>query len=356
MNYSDSCAPPQQHRLSGRLPAPDVLAASRLISVSVKQAAAQFMRKPGSHAYTWATVDKVHPPFFLDRSFVRSADHFWTFADGGIDNKGMHNATNDAGPYLVSIITVCLNSERHIEQTLESVRTQKNVACEHIVIDGGSTDRTTEILASRLLKDGSWISGPDAGIADAMNKGIRLSRGEWLLVVQSDDYLLGDEVLAKALEQLTTELDIGAFPIHFGDEDSPALIMPPGVGFRLNLKGLHHQGVFIRRSLFERLGLYDTSFGIMMDYEFFLRAYRAGARFQQFANPAISMMRDSGISSRLDWLNLKKRFDEEKRVHRTHQTRWLSWFYDAWWMLYPRYRQLRAHLSHRSADGSADGG
>lgn len=270
--------------------------------------------------------------------------------------QDMHTTPNHLGTCSVSVITVCLNSERYIEQTLESVRTQKNVAYEHIVIDGGSKDRTTEILADTLLGNGCWISEPDEGIADAMNKGIRLARGEWLLVVQSDDYLLSDEVLAKALEQLTPEIDIGAFPILFGDVHSPTFIKPPGVGFRLNLKGLHHQGVFIRRSLFERLGLYDTSFRIMMDYEFFLRAYRAGARFQQFANPAISMMRGSGISSRLDWLNLKKRFDEEKRAHRMHQTRWLSWFYDAWWMLYPRYRELRAYLSQRSADGSADGG
>ena len=249
---------------------------------------------------------------------------------------------------LISIITACLNSSRHIGQTLESVAAQRDIHCEHIIADGGSTDATLAIVESGLRPGGRWVSGPDSGIAEAMNKGLALAQGEWLLFLQSDDYLCNPNVLAEASKHFAPDLDICGFPVLFGSDESAATMQPRGAGFWLNFKtGLNHQGTFIRRALFERIGAYDTTFKIAMDYEFFLRAYRAGAIFRCHPGPTVALMRDSGVSSQLDWPNLKRRFAEEERVHRKFETRRLAPLYDAWWTLYPRYRQFRAGLAPR---------
>ncbi len=123
---------------------------------------------------------------------------------------------------------------------------------------------------------------------------------------------------------------------------------PRGANYWLNFKtGLNHQGTFIRRSLFERIGAYDDSFKIAMDYEFFLRAYRLGANFKCHLDPVVAVMRDSGISSQLDWTNLKARLAEEERAHRKLETPQVELLYDAWWAVYPLYRQLRAKITRR---------
>ena len=242
-----------------------------------------------------------------------------------------------------SIITACLNSERYIQQTIESVAAQVDVTCEHIIVDGGSSDRTLEIVRDSLPASGRCISGPDSGIAEAMNKGIALATGEWLLFLQSDDYLFNSETLKSAFKHFHSDVDICGFPVLFGSGGALRLVHPRGAGPWLNFKtGFNHQGTFIRRSLFDRLGGYDTSFKIAMDYELFLRVLRSGGLFEWHAAPVISVMRDSGISSQLDWPNLSRRLREEKRAHEMHQTAALWLPYKLWWSLYPSYRRVRS--------------
>jgi glycosyltransferase involved in cell wall biosynthesis len=247
---------------------------------------------------------------------------------------------------LISVVTACLNSGRHVAQTLASVREQVGVECEHVVADGGSTDDTLALVEAGLRPGGRVVSGPDTGIADAMNKGLALARGEWLLFLQSDDYLTGPTVLADAARHFHDDVDVCGFPVLFGDEAGARRMPPRGANWWLNFKtGLNHQGTFIRRSMFDRLGGYDTSFRVAMDYEWFLRAYRANARFAFHDAPVVSLMRHTGVSSLQDWPSLRKRLMEEQRVHRKLQRPAMRPLYAAWWLLYPRYRQLRAGLS-----------
>jgi glycosyltransferase involved in cell wall biosynthesis len=246
---------------------------------------------------------------------------------------------------LISVITACLNGERHIGQTIASVAQQRNITCEHIVVDGGSTDGTLAILATNLSANGRWISERDSGIADAMNKGIAMSRGEWLLFLQSDDYLAENSVLASAATRFAPETDICGFPVMYGSEDSLMHVRPRGAGFWLNFKtGFNHQGTFIRRTLFNRLGGYDTSFKIAMDYEFFLRARRSQGRFRCFSDPVVAVMRSTGISSQRDWPSLQRRFAEERLVHEKHQTPAMGAMYAAYWAMYPAYRRALSIL------------
>jgi glycosyltransferase involved in cell wall biosynthesis len=253
---------------------------------------------------------------------------------------------------VISVITAAFNSAGHIADTLASVRAQVGIECEHVVADGGSSDATLALVSAGLRPGGQCVSGPDSGIADAMNKGIALSRGEWLLFLQSDDYLLDEHVLARASAFFRPGLDVCGFPVRFGDATTSKLTRNRGAGFWLNFKdGINHQGTFIRRSLFDRIGDYDTSFRIAMDYDFFLRAKRRGARFAFHDAPVVAMMRDTGVSSQRDWPSLARRFDEERRVHRAHSLPVLAPAYGVWWLLYPRYRKLR----HAARTGTAAG-
>ena len=248
-------------------------------------------------------------------------------------------------PPTISIITVCLNSERYIRDTLESVREQSRRPHEFIVIDGGSTDRTNAIVGEYLDVVTRHVSEPDRGIADAMNKGVRLSTGDYLMFLHSDDFLVDSGAIERVEGALDRRWSIHGFDVVFRSGVDETLIRPRNFGFRMNFKiPFCHQGVLCRRSLFEELGSFDESFKICMDYDFFLRAYRSGHTEQRHDFP-IAVMRDTGISSRRDWAGLSARFAEERRVHEKNaNSAWLKMLYAVYWPLYLPYRRARYRL------------
>ncbi|GLQ88530.1 glycosyltransferase family 2 protein [Dyella flagellata] len=251
----------------------------------------------------------------------------------------------------ISVITVVYNGAHSIEKCLQSVADQEKVAYEHIVIDGGSTDGTVDILKRHADKLAYWCSEKDAGIADAMNKGILHAKGNWIIFIHADDGLVSPDVLAKALAKMPLKVDIVAFPVLFGSLGNLRLHPPRPAGFWTRFKlGMCHQGMFVRRALFQRIGVFDTGFGICMDYEHVLRAVSAGASVRVFAEPAVAWMDDAGISSRRDWPSLRTRFLEEKRAQHLHVTslpmRCLYFFY---WSAYLPYRKIRSMLKDKRA-------
>ncbi|WP_295583752.1 glycosyltransferase family 2 protein [uncultured Lamprocystis sp.] len=244
----------------------------------------------------------------------------------------------------ISVVTVTLNARETIRKTLDSVLAQADVVVEYVVIDGGSTDGTREIIrhyAPRLFK---WVSEPDQGISDAMNKGLAFCNGDYILFLHSDDYLVNEHTLAQALDAMRrVHADIYAFDIYFGSAAAFSRLSPRGFSWRMRFKpGIYHQGALCHRSLFDRLGGFDTTLAITMDYEFFLRAYDIGAQVHCIQLP-LSMMRDTGVSSRRDWPALKRRFLEERQIHqRRRTTAAMRFIYAIYWPLYLSYRRLRA--------------
>ncbi len=239
----------------------------------------------------------------------------------------------------ISVITISLNSERYIEDTIVSVQSQSYSNLEYLVIDGGSRDGTLNIIERYAHGIDKWISAPDEGIADAMNKGIAMASGEYLMFLHSDDYLLNPDSLSSAAALLDRKVDVAAFSLYLDYGDRKVFTPPQRLRFLLNLKaGIRHQAALCRRELFERIGWFDKQFKICMDYDFFLRAHRAGAAFRNFSLP-ISVMRTTGISSQRDRDSLRMRFREEKRVHEKNVKglglRLLYWLY---WNTYPLYR------------------
>ncbi len=243
----------------------------------------------------------------------------------------------------IAVITVCYNAEKYIEQTIQSVLAQSYPEIEYIIIDGGSTDGTLDIIRKYDEKITKWTSEPDRGIADAMNKGLALASGELILFLHADDYLADPGVLDAAVSQMTGDWDIYAFDIYFSRGGVLELQRPRGFDWRINVKiGMCHQGLVCRRRLFKDIGFFDPDLKIDMDYDFILRAYRRGAKLKLIDLP-LAVMRDTGISSRSDWPSLRERFLEEKRVHRKHcKGPLMRGMYFIYWMLYMPYRRVRA--------------
>lgn len=248
---------------------------------------------------------------------------------------------------LITIVTVVFNGEKYIEQTIRSVLDQDYPHLEYILIDGGSTDGTLDIIRRYESRISHWVSEPDSGIADAMNKGILKSSGQYLLFLHSDDYLCSNSVIRKSVEKMRKKYDLHSFPIYYENNGHRLLRRSRGFNPFINLKtGFYHQGVFFHSNIFKRLGFYDTAFHIAMDYEYFLRAYRAGAKSVVHNLPPVSVMRDTGVSSKKDWVSLQKRFGEEKRVHAKHSNSlFLKYFYKLYWVSYMNYRKILLLMS-----------
>lgn len=239
---------------------------------------------------------------------------------------------------LISIITVSLNAEMFIEQTIQSVLNQTYKNIEYIIVDGGSTDRSVEIINKYKKYIAHFISEKDDGIADAMNKGFALATGRYILFLHADDYFYRNTSLEKACDFLEESVDIFACTIQFGKE---LRIIEPGKGnFWINFKGIPHQGILCGKSLIKRLSGFDTQFKICMDYDLLLRAYRCGTKLKKIP-VVLAVMRETGVSSQQDWQSLKYRFDEERRVHQKNcNSSAMKFFYQLYWFLYLPYRRL----------------
>lgn len=188
---------------------------------------------------------------------------------------------------LVSVITVCYNSREHIAEAMESVLAQSYGSIEYIVVDGGSTDGTVDIVRSygdRFAGRLRWVSEPDDGIYDAMNKGIALSTGELVGLLNSDDAYPPDAI-ERIVGAFRAEPDAGAV---FGDveviaqDGSPlrteVAFTPEPDSLPLRMP-MCHQSLFVARRVYRELGGFDTSYRILADYEHVLRMLRAGERF-----------------------------------------------------------------------------
>lgn len=246
----------------------------------------------------------------------------------------------------ITIITISLNSEKYLEETISSVLSQNYQDIEYIIIDGKSTDRTTEIIKKYDSQIDQWISEPDRGIADAMNKGLSMARGDYILFLHSDDYLLKPDVIEKLMHLIKTPSEIVMCNIYLEKNGKTSLYRPRGLNWWVNFKtGIFHQSVFCSRKLFDRIGNFDTHFKITMDYDFFLRAYHTKASVQKVDMP-LSVMRLVGISSQRDWPNLKNRLLEEKRVHYKNCTSpGMKLIYNIYWFFYPVYKRCQSYLT-----------
>ena len=200
---------------------------------------------------------------------------------------------------LVSIITVCYNSEKTIRRTIESVlhQTYKNI--EYIIVDGKSTDDTCRIVSEYSLLFGDrlrFISETDQGIYDAMNKGIRLSAGKLIGILNSDDFYESDavEYMVAAWDGTREQILHGMMrQLRHGREYGVILT---SADF-LHEKMIQHPSCFVTRAVYDKIGLFDLQYKYVADSELMMRAYEAGVSFKPVYH-VISNFEEGGISEK----------------------------------------------------------
>ncbi len=243
----------------------------------------------------------------------------------------------------ISLITATRNAAATLPALLTSVRQQTLAPYEHWVIDGASQDGTQAILAAHAAQLTGWLSEPDSGIAEAMNNGIAKASGDYVLILHADDRFTAPDSLAQAAAALNTQHAIFCFPVWQEQGKQRRLLIPHGWNWMINLKiGRCHQGIICQRILFAAIGSFDPHWRITMDYEWLLRAYRAGYRARVLHTPILATTGGDGLSAQRDWPSLQRRFREEQQIHQRHATPLLRPLYAVYWPLYWSYRWLRA--------------
>jgi glycosyltransferase involved in cell wall biosynthesis len=205
---------------------------------------------------------------------------------------------------LVSVITVSKNSSGFIRHCIASIVDQQFKDFEYVVIDGGSTDGTQDIISEFSDRIGYWHSARDRGLTHAFNLGIEHSRGRWLLFINSDDFLSAPSVLSKVSIYLSSnphaDVIFGQVEVVSRDDCRKVVGGPYGQEFCwsdfLIMNTIPHQGAFINRDYFKRVGLYNEEFKLVADYELFLRE---GPALKARSVPVlVARMRDGGVSRR----------------------------------------------------------
>ena len=208
----------------------------------------------------------------------------------------------------ISIVTACFNRIAVMETALQSVAAQTYPDVEHVIVDGASTDGTVERIQAWAAQAGGrvrWISEPDSGLYEALNKGIRLATGDVIGILHADDFYAGPEVLGKVAQLFgQTGVDAVYADVRFVDAADTARTVRyiSGRPFRpwMMRYGFMppHPSIFCRRALFDRLGYYRTDYQIAADHELMIRFLWKARIRTAYLPEAIVTMRTGGISTR----------------------------------------------------------
>lgn len=196
----------------------------------------------------------------------------------------------------LSIITINLNNKAGLQKTIDSVITQTCKDFEWIIIDGGSTDGSVELIKETSQNLNYWVSEPDNGIYNAMNKGIRVAHGEYFLFLNSGDYLYDNDVLMRAIP-LLLETDF-----YIGYELIGNTVVKNDIStlaktfYIITTSSLRHQSTFINRRVFLKYGLYREDLKTCSDWYMFYKAIIMGNATVEKLNFTISVFDTNGIS------------------------------------------------------------
>ncbi|MCF6158622.1 MAG: glycosyltransferase [wastewater metagenome] len=198
---------------------------------------------------------------------------------------------------MVSIVTIVRNGVSTLEQTIQSVLNQTYDAIEYIIVDGCSTDGTLDIIRKYDNRLAYWISEPDEGISDAFNKGIALSTGKIIGIVNADDWYELDTVdwVVRQFNKEYTDIIYGI--VQCWDSNQKVKLVHANDALLTHGMTVNHATVFVSRSAYEMIGLFRCEFHYAMDYEWLLRARNRGLHFS-YIEQCMANMRLGGISDR----------------------------------------------------------
>lgn len=212
----------------------------------------------------------------------------------------------------VSIITAAFNSVQTLEDTVKSVLEQTYSNIEYIVVDGGSTDGSLNVVRryeQQFCGRMKWISEKDRGIYDAMNKGIQMATGDIVGILNSDDYFTRKDVIERMVDSFDKELDAVYGDIHFIRDGQPDKCIRYYSSKRFSPMWLRfgfmpaHPSFYCRREVFDKAGLYKTDYAIGSDYEMMVRLFLKFQIKTKYLPMDFVTMRTGGTSTR----NVKSR-------------------------------------------------
>jgi len=206
---------------------------------------------------------------------------------------------------LLSIITINYNDAIGLQKTMNSVLNQSFTDIEYIVIDGGSTDASVEVIQTYKHDKLQWISEPDSGIYNAMNKGVLKAKGEFLLFLNSGDFLVSNTILEKVTSLINNESSFISCNLLL-DGDVKRVRQHPGqLSFSYLVSStVSHPSTFIKRKMFVKHGMYNEKNKIISDWEFFFKTLGLNGESYQMINETLTVFDMHGISSNDDNIEL----------------------------------------------------
>jgi glycosyltransferase involved in cell wall biosynthesis len=203
----------------------------------------------------------------------------------------------------VSVIVATLHARDWLKRVCDDYGRIKSLGVELVVVDGGSNDGSMQIV--QATPGACWNSEPDDGVADAWNTALKIASGDWIVFAGADDRLAPVDTWRRVVAELTAvspHVGLVAFPVEvISPEGSPLYLAIPHPGRNFSrLKAVNavpHQGLFVRREAFNRIGQFDTSLGVVADYEWVLRAVLAGESIELRAEASPVRMTFGGVST-----------------------------------------------------------
>jgi len=242
------------------------------------------------------------------------------FSEGGLRINSLSKKSKPNKP-LITLITVVLNGEKYLQETIDSIKNQTYKNYEFLIIDGGSNDKTLEIINNNSKMIDYWISEKDEGLYDAFNKGLRLAKGEFIGIINSDDTFEKNalEILVKYIK-LYPKVDFifGSVRKHWGILHG---YRPEKIKYSWGFYSSHSTGFFIKNTAAKKVGLYNLKYKYHADYDYFYRMIVKDKmngvgtkKMEIFGN-----FRRGGFSSKVHWLELLKdeiriRYDNGQNV------------------------------------------
>jgi len=212
---------------------------------------------------------------------------------------------------MLSVITVVRNGEKTIERSLKSVLPQLNKNIEYLIIDGKSVDETVSIIKKYESHITYWHSKKDKNISDAFNQGIQKAKGEYIIFLNADDWF-NEGVLAYFLSQNPTK-DVIHGDIKYWSNGKEKLTRIGNDKFLEKEMTLNHPATFMKLELIKKLGGFNISRKIALDYELILKAKKAGASFQHIPKTITNMSMD-GISDANWFISCKETYAVKQEV------------------------------------------
>jgi glycosyltransferase involved in cell wall biosynthesis len=204
----------------------------------------------------------------------------------------------------VTVITACYQSEATIQKAIDSVAGQSWASVEHIVIDGASRDATVSIVERNLSKIAHFVSEPDDGVYQAMNKGLKLATGDVIAFLNSDDVYANPLVLESIVRTMQEEgLDALYGDVEFFHADKPDKVVRTYDSGRFKPSRIGwgwmpaHPALFIRRDIYERFGYFREDYKIAGDYEFIARVFKLGQLKSRHVDQVLVRMQTGGLST-----------------------------------------------------------